>query len=134
MTQMAEETARSASVLDDSTRTAYETMRASNERIMMSWIGTATSLITFGFSIYKFFQIEAPANAERGRLIGPREFAFALVSIGLLSLLLATVEHRQAVRALEAQYGVRRRSLAGVVAVLISILGIFALFAMIFRE
>jgi uncharacterized membrane protein YidH (DUF202 family) len=26
--------------------------------LMMSWIRTATSLITFGFSIYKFFQLE----------------------------------------------------------------------------
>ena len=131
---MAEQTPRSAPALDDSTRIAYESMRASYERIMMSWIGTATSLITFGFSIYKFFQIEAPSEKQQNYLIGPREFALALVSIGLFSLLLATVEHRQAVRALGAQYGVKRRSLAGVVAVLISILGIFALFAMIFRE
>jgi len=56
----------------------------------MSWIRTATSLITFGFSIYKFFQIEAPASAQQNRLIGPREFALALVCIGLVSLLLAT--------------------------------------------
>jgi len=131
---MVEQTPRSAPVLDDSTRIAYESLRASYERIMMSWIGTATSLITFGFSIYKFFQLEAPASAQRGRLIGPSEFAFALVSIGLFSLLLATVEHRQAVRALGAQFGIKSRSLAGVVAVLISLLGIFALLAMIFRE
>jgi putative membrane protein len=134
MTRMAEPTARGAPVLDDSTKIAYESMRASYERIMMAWIGTATSLITFGFSIYKFFQIEAPPSAQQNYLIGPREFALALVSIGLFSLLLATVEHSQAVRALRVQYGTKRRSLAGVVAVLISILGIFALLAMIFRE
>ena len=131
---MAEETPRSAPALDDSTRIAYESMRASYERIMMSWIGTATSLITFGFSLYKFFQLEAPSEKQQNYLIGPREFALALVSIGLFSLLLATVEHRQAVRALAAQYGTKRRSLAGVVGVLISILGICALVAMIFRE
>ncbi len=131
---MAGQTPHNAPTLDDSARIAYETMRGSYERIMMSWIGTATSLITFGFSIYKFFQIEAPDTGQQNRLIGPREFAFALVSIGLFSLLLATVEHRLAVRALAAQYGIRRRSLAGVVAVLISTLGIFALLAMIFRE
>jgi len=131
---MAEQTPRSAPVLDDSTRIAYESMRASYERIMMSWIGTATSLITFGFSIYKFFQIEAPSERQQNYLIGPREFALGLVSIGLFSLLLATLENRQNIRALGAQYGTKRRSLAVVVAVLISILGIFALFAMIFRE
>jgi putative membrane protein len=120
--------------LDDPTTLAFESMRASYERIMMSWISTATSLITFGFSIYKFFQIEAPGTGKQNRLIGPREFAFALVSIGLFSLLLATAEHRQSVRALAAQYGTNRRSLAGVVAALISILGIFALLAMIFSQ
>jgi len=131
---MAEQTLPGTPKLDDSTRLAYESMRTSYERIMMSWIGTATSLITFGFSIYKFFQIEAPSERQQNYLIGPREFALALVSIGLFSLLLATVEHSQSVRALAVQYGTKRRSLAGVVAVLISILGIFALLAMVFRQ
>jgi len=131
---MAGQISQRAPTLDDSTSVAFETMRASNERIMMAWISTATSLITFGFSIYKFFQIEAPGTGQKNRLIGPREFAFALVSIGLLSLLLATVEHHQSVRALSAQYGTKRYSLAGVVAALITILGICALLAMIFGQ
>lgn len=132
---MPEQIPNGASGPQDSTSVAFETVRASNERIMMSWISTATSLIAFGFSIYKFFQIEAPGTRQQNRLVGPREFAFALVSIGLFSLLLATIEHSQSGRALTAQYGVKRRlSLAGVVAALISVLGIFALLAMIFSQ
>ncbi len=132
---MPEQIPKGAPAFDASTSVAFETMRASNERIMMSWISTSTSLIAFGFSIYKFFQIEAPGTGQQNRLVGPREFAFALVSVGLFSLLLATVEHRQSVRALAAQYGVKRRlSLAGVVATLISILGISALLAMVFSQ
>ncbi len=132
---MPEQISKSAPAPDASTSVAFETVRASNERIMMSWISTATSLIAFGFSIYKFFQIEAPGTRQQNRLIGPREFAFALVSIGIFSLLLATIEHRQGARALAAQYGAGRRiSLAGVVAGLISILGIFALLAMVFSQ
>src|SRR5271166_2860084 len=132
---MTEQTPKKTVTIDDSTTLAFETMRASYERIMMSWISTATSLITFGFSIYKFFQIEAPGTEQQNRLIGPREFAFALVSIGLFSLLLATIEHSQSARALAAQYRTKRRiSLAGVVAALISVLGIFALLAMIFSQ
>ena len=65
---------------------------------MMAWIRTATSLISFGFSIYKFFQLEAPRRAEQAYLIGPREFAIILVSIGLLSLLMATIQYRQQIR------------------------------------
>jgi len=58
---MAEQPPRSAPPLDDSTRLDFERTRASYEQTLMSWIRTATSLITFGFSIYKFFQIEAPS-------------------------------------------------------------------------
>ena len=62
---MAEQTPRSAPALDDSTRLAFERTRNSYENTMMSWIRTATSLITFGFSIYKFFQIEAPSEKQQ---------------------------------------------------------------------
>ncbi len=131
---MAEETPRSAPALDESTRLAFERTRNSFENTMMSWIRTSTSLITFGFSIYKFFQIEAPSEKQQNHLIGPREFALALVGIGLFSLLLATIENRQNIRSLGAQYAGKRRSLSVLVAALISILGVFALLAMIFRE
>ena len=131
---MAEQTPQSAPALDDSTRLDFERTRAAYEGTMMSWIRTSTSLITFGFSIYKFFQIEAPSEKQQSYLIGPREFALALVCIGLFSLLLATIENRQNIRALGAQYAGKQRSLSVLVAALISILGVFALLAMIFRE
>jgi putative membrane protein len=131
---MAEQITNSAPELDVSTRLALDRTRAAYERTMMSWIRTATSLITFGFTIYKFFQIEAPPERQRNYLIGPREFSLALVSIGLFSLLLATLENRQSIRALGAQYAGKRRSLAVIVAALISILGVVALLAMIFRQ
>jgi putative membrane protein len=131
---VAEQTSQSAPALDNSTRLAFDRTRAAYERTMMAWIRTATSLITFGFTIYKFFQIEAPAREQQNRLIGPRGFAFILVAIGLFSLILATLEHRQNIRTLGAQYSGKLRSLAVLVAGLISILGIFALFAIMFRQ
>jgi len=53
--------------------------------------------------------------------------AFALVSIGLFSLLLATLENRQNVRSLGTQYRRKQRSLAVIVAALLSLLGVVAL-------
>lgn len=133
-TQMTDQqTPHSTPALDVSTRLAVERTRAAYERTMMAWIRTATSLIAFGFTIYKFFQIEAPPGRPN-RLIGPRGFAFILVSIGLFSLILATLEHRQDIRTLGAQYAGRRRSLAVLVAAMISILGILALVVIFFRQ
>ncbi len=131
---MAEQMINRATELDMSSRLALDRTRAAYERTMMSWIRTATSLITFGFSIYKFFQIEAPIERPRNYLIGPRGFAFALVSIGLFSLVLATLENRQNLRALGAPDLGKRRSLSGIVAALISVLGIAALVAMVLRQ
>ena len=131
---MADQTSPGASKPDTSTRLAYERTRLAYERTMMAWVRTSTSMITFGFTIYKFFQIEKGGGVESNRLIGPREFALLLVGIGLVSLLVATLEHRQSLRALRAQYPEMPRSLSLWVAGLISILGLLALILMIFRQ
>jgi putative membrane protein len=120
--------------MDRSTELAFERTRASYERTMMSWIRTSTSLITFGFSIYKFFQIEEINRPRQEHLIGARGFSFMLVSIGLVTLVLATIEHRSNIRGLTALYAGRRRSLAVLLAALISLLGIVALLAMVLRQ
>ena len=78
--------------------------------------------------------LEAPSGRAENRLIGPREFAVALVVIGLVALVLATLEYRQNIKMLGPQYSGSPRSLAVVVAALISGLGILALIAMIFRQ
>jgi putative membrane protein len=131
---MAELTALGTATLDASTELALVRTRAAYERTMMSWIRTATSLITFGFSVYKFFQLEGPIHPEQNRFIGPRQFAFVLVSIGLFSLVLATVEYRYNIRALWALYAYGHRSLAVVVAALISLLGVVDLLLMVLRQ
>jgi putative membrane protein len=131
---MADQTGQSTPKLDLSTTLAFDRTLVAYERTMLSWIRTATSLITFGFSIYKFFQIEQGGGEPHSRLIGPREFALAMVSIGLASLMLATWEYRHNMRLLRAQYPGKPRSLALVVAAFIAVLGILALIAMIFRQ
>jgi putative membrane protein len=130
---MSEPTPHSAPALDVSTRLAFDRTRAAYERTMMAWIRTSTSLITFGFSIYKFFQIEAPPGRPN-RVIGPHGFSLILVSIGLFSLILATLEYRQNIRELGTEFAGKLRSLAVLVAGLISILGVLALVAIIFRQ
>jgi putative membrane protein len=131
---MAEPIVHSGMVLDVSTKLAVARTRVAYERTMMAWIRTATSLITFGFSIYKFFQIEGHPPERANRIIGARGFALILVCIGLFSLVLATIEHRQNIRALGEEFSDRLRSLAVLVAALISLLGLVALFAIIFHQ
>jgi putative membrane protein len=128
-------TAQTVAKPDVSTRLAFDRTRVAYERTMLAWVRTATSLITFGFSIYKFFQLQHLGGERTDRLVGPREFSLLLVSLGLASLLLAAVEHRLNMRELRAQSPeMPPRSLAGVVASLIAILGIAALIVMILHQ
>jgi putative membrane protein len=124
-----------AKKIDSSTQLAAVRTRLAYERTLMAWIRTATSLITFGFTIYKFFQIElARGGAKSDRLIGPTQFALAMIVIGLVSLLMATLEHRRDLKALNEEYPGGRRSLARVFAALISLLGLLALLMVLFRQ
>jgi putative membrane protein len=121
--------------LDVGTRLAVDRTRLAHERTLMAWVRTATSLISFGFTIYKFFQFELkgqPPGPER--LIGPREFALFMIAIGLVALLLSTIEHRRSMQAMRAEFGHIPVSTAAVVAGLISLLGILAFIAVVLRS
>ena len=114
---------------------ALERTILAHERTLMGWVRTAASLITFGFTIYKFFQLELSGKVKPFHdVIGPRQFSILMISIGLLSLMIATLEYRIYRNGLSRWYPARRVvSLAGVVATLISIMGLVALAAVIFR-
>lgn len=129
-------TEHATSVLSDATRLAVHRTRLAFERTLMAWVRTATSLITFGFAVYKFFQFEKRDGAATDFRIGPREFALMMISIGIFSLLLATFQHRRSMKTLRSQFQDMRvpMSLATVVGGLISLLGVLALIAVIFRR
>lgn len=131
---MTDQTPSPAPRLDNPTTLAFERTRVAYERTMMAWIRTATSLITFGFAVYKFFQIEMKIASADQMLIGPRGFGLALIGTGLLSLLLGTVEHARDLRALRRQHALMPRSTSGAIAVLVGALGLCALVAAILRE
>lgn len=131
---MPEQAAQMTPKVDLARRLDLERTQIAYEQSMMSWVRTATSLITFGFTIYKFFQLELPGRSDRVRLLGPREFSVSLVALGLISLVLATMQHRRSMRVLKEEWPDAPRSLAVLLAALISILGVAAFLAMIFRR
>jgi inner membrane protein YidH len=120
--------------LDVGTRLAVDRTALAHERTLMAWVRTATSLISFGFTIYKFFQFELkgqPPSPER--FIGPRGFALFMIGIGLVALLLSTLEHRRSMHAMRAEFGNVPLSTAAVVAGLISLLGIVTFAVVVLR-
>ncbi len=100
---------------------------------MMAWVRTATALITFGFSVYKFFQLELSRKGVSPPPIGSREFALGLIAIGMLALLLGTIEHARDLTALRKHYPGMPRSMTGLSVIFIAALGVLSLVAVIFR-
>jgi putative membrane protein len=121
--------------VDAGTQLAIERTWLAHERTTMAWVRTAASLISFGFTIYKFFQLEMH-GAERAHqvLIGPRGFALLMISIGLVALVMSAIQHGQAMKRMKASGGETPRSVAAVVAWLVAGLGIVAILAVGFRQ
>ena len=122
-----------AKVLSIGDKLALDRTIFSYDRTMMSWVRTATSLITFGFAIFKFFQVELTGRPPIQHVIGPREFAIMLITIGVVSLFVATLQHVMYIRKLKLQFVELPRSLSGIVGGLVTFLGIIALVAVILR-
>jgi putative membrane protein len=105
------------------------------DRTLLAYTRTTITLITFGFTIYKFFQLElARAQPRPERLFGPTHFALLMIVIGLGSLVFATLEHRREMKALRARYPGNQRTLSRALAALVSLLGIVALLAVVLRQ
>lgn len=122
--------------VDTGTRLAIDRTWLAHERTMMAWVRTAASLISFGFTIYKFFQLELGDRRPAGdHLIGPREFALFMIGIGLCGLVLGFIEHHRSLQVMKSSFDhALPRSVAGLVAVLVSLLGLLAILAVTLRQ
>jgi putative membrane protein len=106
----------------------YERTRMAADRTLMAWIRTAVSMISFGFTIFKFFQyLRSEVMAGQAAAQGTRHLGLVLVLLGTALLGMAILEY------LVYQWKLSRwmkqkfpLSTALIAALLISILGILA--------
>lgn len=129
------ESAQNPAALPDATQLALQRTRLAYERTLMAWIRTSISLISFGFTIYKFFQyVREQQGMEAQHLIGPRVFGMLMIGIGLFTLLLATIQHHRSLKTLPKEPGQAALPLALILAASVSVLGILGLVAAILRQ
>jgi putative membrane protein len=97
------------------------------ERTLMAWIRTSLAMISFGFTLGKLGDALASAKFSLmfGRTTDIRGVASYLVIIGTLALILAVFQYRSDVAGITPDRAAFMPSLALVVAVLLSLLGIF---------
>ena len=111
----------------DSNQLAVERTIMAAERTLMSWTRTSISLISFGFTIYKFLQyMQEEGKAAIRDPNGPRNFGMALISVGVIALTVASIQYRQLQKKVKPEKKLPL-SLAVAVAWSIIVLGFFAL-------
>lgn len=120
--------------VDTGTQLAYERTYLAHERTQMAWIRTGLALISFGFTIAKVFELLRERAGGAGPQVVPQAVGILMIAIGLVALLLSTVQHLHAVRRLRGACPNLPRSLSWVTALLIALLGFVALMGAIFRE
>jgi putative membrane protein len=103
-----------------------------HERTLMAWTRTSASLISFGFTLYKFF--EGLGLSGRRHPLGYVTFSVAMISIGLAALLLATLQHWRDTNQLESRFHVKPRYLTPLISSLVAGLGLLGLLAVALRQ
>ena len=104
-----------------------------HQRTLMAWVRTSTSMISFGFAMYKFFQATAPEKRLAHQIISAREVSMGMALLGTLALVFAMWEHRLNVAELYRMGCPKKLDIAYPVAAVISVLGVVILMAIAIR-
>lgn len=112
---------------------AFERTILAENRTLMAWIRTAISLISFGFTIYKFFHELNSALASH-RLLTPRLVGIIMITLGLLGLVWGLLDHHAIRIRLKKSYPAMQPSRATWLAMLVLLFGLGLLAAAFLRK
>ena len=102
---------------------SFDRTRMAAERTLMAWVRTALSMISFGFTLYKFLEAMLPQSTSP-----------ALIGIGTFALIVACVQHVSYLRVL----GIKLRSLpwdlSFLVGCLIALLGFLMFWSIVLNS
>jgi putative membrane protein len=120
---------------------AKERNRAAYDRTLMAWIRTAISLIGFGFAIAKSYEyIQTEEMETTGRFIdqihAPLWFGMSFIVLGMVCILGGVLQYRGVIKQIQSDRFTYNepRPLAKMVALILLIIGVFALIAIFQRR
>jgi putative membrane protein len=99
-------------------------------RTLMAWVRTALSMISFGFTIYKFLDSAVQKQGAGIHLLkehGPRRLGLFLIALGTLAVTMGTIEYVDTIRRMNRQAGSSYKTVnfSCVMGVVIGLLGLF---------
>ena len=122
---------------------AWLRTRLALERTIMAWLRTAVALIGFGFAIVQYLQHLQQVPGARPAYLpeAPRYLGLALISCGILALVISIWQYRWSIRYLWGEpflpiAGATKEGMQSpiiAVAILLIFVGLFAFFAVLLR-
>jgi putative membrane protein len=94
------------------------------DRTLMAWVRTALSMISFGFTITKFFEYLHESTESTRTITGARNLGLTLAILGVAGLVAAVVHHQQVLTELGVTRARTRWSVTVVTAVAVAIIGV----------
>ena len=126
--------AERTSLAGERTDIAFQRTVMAANRTLMAWVRTALSMISFGFTIYKFLNAlplgegVAVLNAH-----SPRRIGLLLIGLGTASMIMGSVEYVQTMNGLSKLSGKRYNPLNFLMSmgIMIGLLGLFLFFTIL---
>lgn len=124
------------SAMDTTTMAVDRTVMAA-DRSLMAWVRTALSLISFGFTIYKFLDYSRVQLIATGKDLGgissPKIVGLYMIGMGILSLAFGILENINTIKGLRERYSVRRKRYALWMAAMVTLFGLIIFLGIIFQ-
>ena len=125
---------RSTLLAEQRTELAGERTLIAADRTLMAWIRTSLSMISFGFTIYKFLQaMQAAEHYTVARPNAPRNLGMALIGVGTVALAVAIIQHMQFARQLKIPQARSRWTLSVIVGIFVALIGLLAFIGVALR-
>ena len=104
------------------------------ERLQLNWLQWNVTCMLLGFGIYKFYHSRIISGEEpMGNTINGWHIGIVLISVGFISLLAATIQHRTNVIKLKLQFEAMQYSISLRVSYFILVFSVFMLLVVIFK-
>jgi len=122
---------------NDSTDMAVLRTLMAADRSLMAWVRTGLSLITFGFTLYKFLEYSRERLLETGSMLatvsGPKTVGLFMIGVGILCLILGTAENMAIVKGLHKRHDFKHNKYSLLMAGIILIFGIVLFLGVLLR-
>ena len=103
------------------------------DRTLMAWIRTGLSMISFGFTIYKFLEAAEPKGHVLSHPESPQRVGLFLCALGTVSIVLGTWDYWQTLRDLDRTEHFRVGRPVLFIAMVMSLAGVGLFFAIASR-